>query len=92
VTVKWVENLLGVLFLAALLCTLSLMRICGRTAPDRGKFCTIDQTIRFLHESGESLARVTALQLAAIGVVVLYVASVVWLWKRKPRGNDDRSG
>ncbi|MET3929650.1 hypothetical protein ABIE51_001537 [Lysobacter sp. OAE881] len=81
---------LACLLVVPLLGTLALMRLCGRSAPDRGRSCTPDQTIEFLHEAGDRLAGITTLQLAVLSVVVLYVACVVWLWKRKRSGSADR--
>lgn len=78
-----VWNALGSMLLIALIGVLALMRVCGRSAPDRGRTCTPDQTLQYLHETGELLGRVTALQLTVLGVVVTYVAIVIWLWRRK---------
>ncbi|WP_198173830.1 hypothetical protein [Lysobacter soli] len=76
-------NALGSMLLIALIGVLALMRVCGRSAPDRGRTCTPDQTLQYLQETGEQLGRVTALQLTVLGVVVTYVAIVIWLWRRK---------
>ena len=78
-----VWNALGSMLLIALIGVLALMRVCGRSAPDRGRTCTPDQTLQYLHETGELLGRVTALQLTVLGGVVTYVAIVIWLWRRK---------
>jgi len=87
---KFAMYLLAWLFFVPLLGILTLMRVCGHSAPGRGRSCTPDQVIEFLHETGDRIAGITTLQLTVLGVVVLYVASVLWLWKRKRHGSAGR--